>query len=498
MSSALLIRRVHKCSTNAKSANSQMGITAMYHFFRALFVVAGIISVANSVTAADSITTDQQAQEATALALADLKAGDNDPAKTVAAALEFTQLLDYYKEKGNTDQVCEMQANVYWCKKRMNLESLRTYVAAKGASAQALATRAEEIVSIEVPKDQADAYFERAEKFSKEHPAAQLAIAIRYFEVADRFTGTGVSLKAQRASLDAIQKAAVSPTSSGSGAIGREMHIPTVSATDLPESIQKNLAASDLQVTIITNRAAAELGKERAKLIDTLLREAESAQKKGDLDAMLAFQTQAKDVDKELNAEPSKGVASAMEKYKKAKKDIIGKADAEVISDRKKLMQTLLTTQKEETKKGNTGGALAVKAAYDKLVSDIDKVAKDNVKKQRESDGKIIEISAESEGVPVGPCAKGQIIELEYIEGRWGDGGALNNLSPDSQGTPGGCRMEILKPDGTTEMVGTNTATTPWIFKVIQKGQYSLRICDSSRPGNPGSVKYRVIIRGPQ
>jgi len=158
----------------------------MLRLFRILLI---IIALTMPLAAVDAITTDPQAEAATASALADLKAGDTDPMRTVAAALTFTQLLDYYKVNGKTDQVCEMQAYVYWSKKRMNLDSLQAYLAAKGGAAQALATRADEIASAELPKDQADTYFARAEAFAKGHADAQLAIAIRYFEVADRFTG---------------------------------------------------------------------------------------------------------------------------------------------------------------------------------------------------------------------------------------------------------------------------------------------------------------------
>ena len=133
-------------------------------------LLALTLAGATPLMGADSIATEADAQAAMAQAMADLKASDNDPQKTVAAGLEFTQLLDYYKAKGDNDQVCEMQAYVYWCKKRMNLESLQTYVAAKGAPAQALAARAEEVVNAEVPKDQAETYFGRAEAYAKANP----------------------------------------------------------------------------------------------------------------------------------------------------------------------------------------------------------------------------------------------------------------------------------------------------------------------------------------
>ncbi len=342
------------------------------------------IAAAMPLAAADSITTDQQAQEATTAALADLKAGDNDPAKTVAAALEFTQLVDYYKEKGNTDQVCEMQAYVYWCKKRMNLESLQAYVAAKGAPAQALATRAEEIVSAEVPKDQADVYLDRAEAYAKANPKNYLAIAVRYFEVADRFTGAPVSLKAQRASLEAMQKAAVVP-SGGGESLGRDFQIPTVTAADMPEAAQKALAISDQQVSVITSKAAGDLGKERSKAIEVLLKEAEAAQKKGNLEAMLAHQLQAKDLEHDQKG-LSTDATRAVDAYRKTKRTVIGKASIDVIAERKKMARQLLSIQTDETKKGNTAGAVAIKNACDKLSKELEEAGASALAGMKEPD----------------------------------------------------------------------------------------------------------------
>jgi hypothetical protein len=332
-------------------------------FLLAMTIVVPLIAV-------DSITTDQQAQEATTVALADLKAGDNDPAKTVAAALEFTQLLDYYKEKGNTDQVCEMQANVYWCKKRMNLESLKAYVAAKGASAQALATRAEEIVNAEVPKDQAEAYFERAEKFSKEHATAQLAIAIRYFEVADRFTGTAVSLKAQRASLNAMQQSMVNSHGSDP-TLSADLHAGAIAAGDLPEGAQKLIERSNQAVDMIVAKASQDLAQDRNKAVDILLKEAEAAQKRGDLDPMIAHQNQAANIDKEVPG-LSKTANAAVDTYRKARAKSVTKSTGEVVAERKRLTLLLSQAQKEETKKGNTTGALAIKNAIGSISKEVD------------------------------------------------------------------------------------------------------------------------------
>src|SRR5438034_1115049 len=54
-----------------------------------------------------------------------------------------------------------------------------------------------------VAPEEADAYFDRAQKFAAANPDKQFLIAIRYFEVAERFVGSEISIKAQKLSLEA-------------------------------------------------------------------------------------------------------------------------------------------------------------------------------------------------------------------------------------------------------------------------------------------------------
>jgi hypothetical protein len=67
-----------------------------------------------------------------------------------------------------------------------------------------------------VATDQAPAYF-TAETYAKTHPDQPFLIAIRYSEVADRFPGTEVSLRAQRPSLDAQRR-----SGAGTDTVGTE------------------------------------------------------------------------------------------------------------------------------------------------------------------------------------------------------------------------------------------------------------------------------------
>jgi hypothetical protein len=139
-------------------------------------------------------------------------ASNADPARTVDAAMAFSAALPIYEAANQLDKAREMQANIYWCKKRMNIDDLERYVAAKGKDPGVAAdlARIDAVVDKKIPLEEADKYLAEADAFALENPDKGVLIAVRYFEVAERFVGTPASLKAQRKSLDYQAKAGAS------------------------------------------------------------------------------------------------------------------------------------------------------------------------------------------------------------------------------------------------------------------------------------------------
>ncbi|MBA3937481.1 MAG: hypothetical protein H0X38_08465 [Planctomycetes bacterium] len=136
-------------------------------------------------------------------------ASNDEPSKSVEAAVSFSQALPYYQQAGDTDKICELEANIFWCKKRMDIDDVKRFVATKHGDATvtaALAT-ADQVANKTVGKDEGKAYFDRAAKFAKDSPDDVDAICRRWFEVAQRFPGTDIGIKAQNFSLAAQQKA---------------------------------------------------------------------------------------------------------------------------------------------------------------------------------------------------------------------------------------------------------------------------------------------------
>ena len=127
-----------------------------------------------------------------------------NPHAVVDAAMAFADAHKRYTALGDADAVAEMQANIYWCKKQMNLDAVKEYLGREGKS-EALA-QVDAVAEKQVDASEAQGYFDRAKKFATDHPNDFADISVRYFEVATRFVGTPVSLEAQKLSLEAQNK----------------------------------------------------------------------------------------------------------------------------------------------------------------------------------------------------------------------------------------------------------------------------------------------------
>lgn len=242
------------------------------------------------ITAADTETTPPAGNSATsmrALAEARSEAGRKslqayrkdqvgNPNAVVDAAVSFTEAHKLFQQLNDTDAVSEMQANIFWCKKQMNLDNVKLYLEKEGKK-EALA-QIEEVADKKVEVNEGTTYLNRAKKFAAEHPADLNSISIRYFEVAERFVGTPIGLEAQKLSLEAQNKY-VQWIQSGGMARETRFTAPTVVKTGAPVAIPdekaqkaaladlKKLYAKDYsrRTDSQKSRFAAKLSEEAAK-----------------------------------------------------------------------------------------------------------------------------------------------------------------------------------------------------------------------------------------
>ncbi len=180
---------------------------------RALLLLT-VLLLTGHLTAAVPTTADDAVALITAAKAAALES-DSKPERIVDAAVAFSEALTWYEKQGDIDKICDLEANIFWCKKRMDVSGITAFVAlksGKAGAAQAL-TKVEAVATRSIEVSQAQTFFDRAQHFAEKHPDDDLQISVRFFEVAERFQGSDVSLKAQRLSLDAQQRWAKSLTS---------------------------------------------------------------------------------------------------------------------------------------------------------------------------------------------------------------------------------------------------------------------------------------------
>ena len=123
--------------------------------------------------------------------IAALKESQVNPRAIVEAARHFVKAADLYNAAGNEEKNVEMNSFLYWCKKKMTLEDIDAFT--KGG--EAAVTNKFAALEKSAPKvDEAQKWFDRADQFANKNPNEHLLIAIRFYDIADRFKGSNASL----------------------------------------------------------------------------------------------------------------------------------------------------------------------------------------------------------------------------------------------------------------------------------------------------------------
>jgi hypothetical protein len=161
------------------------------------------------------------------------------PSRAVDAALAFAKALSYYQAAGSTERVRELEANIFWCKKRMDIDEVRRFLSAKGNSSKdaELIALADQVAAKQVATQEDKDYFDRAQAFASEHPTDFAQIASRYFEVSERFPASAFAAKAKELERDALTRQAAAL------AAERQRRLETVFSKPPPAAAAATLTA---------------------------------------------------------------------------------------------------------------------------------------------------------------------------------------------------------------------------------------------------------------
>jgi len=194
-----------------------------------------------------------------------LKESQTNPKAILEAARSFAKAQVLYCKAADEPNAREMNAYLYWCRKKMTLADI-DQLAKETPTAAVPAPKA----------DQAREWLNRAEEFAKVHPDEHLLIAVRFFEVADRFQGAPESLAAQSRSLqeqtlaskvadvpktvavgpeEAKKRIADAPTAVVIPAVPAKRAVPPIAKLKESEVVLKEVLKADYAKTTMTGRA---------------------------------------------------------------------------------------------------------------------------------------------------------------------------------------------------------------------------------------------------
>ena len=185
-----------------------------------------------------------EAKGAEALALSQA-----EPDAILSAALFYGKASAGFDAAGDEAKAVEMNSYLYWCKKKMTSDQMTTFLKHGETDDKEIVARLQSADKTAKPSD-AKVYFDRAEAFSRNAPDEHLRIAIRFFEVADRFADSDIGKQAMRQCLKETMlasKGGTTPTTAVSAAEApKRLAAPKPAELKTAEKELKELFKDDL------------------------------------------------------------------------------------------------------------------------------------------------------------------------------------------------------------------------------------------------------------
>ena len=148
------------------------------------------------------------AEDAAALeakAFEQLQQGQVTPAANIDAARSFAKAAMAYERAGKGSQAGDINAYLYWCKRKLTQPELD-----KLAKDDPEAFRRLQAADAKVASSGAEGWLQRTADVAIATPEKHLQLALRFYEVADRFTDTETSIEAEHRSVAEMQLAGAS------------------------------------------------------------------------------------------------------------------------------------------------------------------------------------------------------------------------------------------------------------------------------------------------
>ena len=153
-----------------------------------------VLAICVAVLASFTARTEEDAGALQQAGIDALKESQFEPKLIVTAARCFAKAAALYEKENDEEHAVETNSYLYWCKKKMTFADIEEFT--KGLDT-GIAERVTAAAAKKVEVSEAQKWFDRAEVFAQKHSDDHLLIAIRFYEVADRFKGSEQSFNAQ-------------------------------------------------------------------------------------------------------------------------------------------------------------------------------------------------------------------------------------------------------------------------------------------------------------
>ena len=119
-----------------------------------------------------------------------LRAAQADPDQIVVAARFLSQASDALVAEGKDAEAEEVNACLFWAKKKMTIQQIDMFLAKGNGVAKAAVAKMETIEKKEVKPEDAKGWLAKADGYAEGQKDSFL-VAVRYFEIASRFKKIG-------------------------------------------------------------------------------------------------------------------------------------------------------------------------------------------------------------------------------------------------------------------------------------------------------------------
>lgn len=438
-----------------------------------------------------------------------LRAAQADPDQIVVAARFLSQAADALIADGKDAEAEEVNACLFWAKKKMTIQQIDMFLAKGNGVAKAAVAKMEAVEKTEVKPEDGKAWLAKVDGYAETQKDGFL-VAVRYFEVASRFKGTPEGEQALEKSLKFLQQAKVAqPADKVVGAAEKgdgKVYVQSVpvGATIL---VRQN---NELRDTGAKTPSLVQLPKGPATLVLRKEKYEDSVVEVTSGDAIVktdVVKLEMPKFDVEVTVSPEMGDGWSVFVNGKPMMDNAGNPAVAPCTVRLANGTFLIGLAKDGFRDPQTvkvvvnesGSTMVVKGTPVQGQSRLICTAKPEI-----PSSPIVIQANKKVGFMIGSIPAGSSLVFQYVDGVWKGWGMAATENPDSPKQERGetCRLALFEKVNGKEIlvsvIPAGTKNKPFVFnspRRLTEAYVRINDGDGQFANNPGNVRYSIFIR---